>query len=133
MPGTAERSTCIAWTGALDRDGYGKVSRPRHGTYMAHRAAYIGARGPIAPGLQLDHLCRNRACVNPEHLEPVTARENTRRANAARTLCMNGLHDITAEGALYPGTRRCVACRRAKEARKEARRRMGSSKGGDAI
>jgi hypothetical protein len=63
---------------------------------IAHRAVYTLIVGPIPDGLQLDHLCRNRACVNPAHLEPVTARQNTLRSaapsavNAAKTECIKG-------------------------------------------
>lgn len=78
-------SGCWNWNGGLDRYGYGKVTATFGGKERqtgAHRASWIAYRGPILGNLELDHLCRNRRCVNPFHLEPVTGRENTRRGAA---------------------------------------------------
>lgn len=75
---------CWTWTGALQR-GYGRVCGGGRGNnQLAYRVAYELLVGPVPVGLELDHLCRNRACINPEHLEPVTHRENMRRMAAAR-------------------------------------------------
>lgn len=68
---------CWVWRGAKNSDGY--PSTPFGGD-VAHRVAYEWLVGPIPDGLELDHLCRNRACVNPHHLEPVSRSENMRRA-----------------------------------------------------
>lgn len=72
---------CHIWVGCLDPNGYGRVGN-HSGTYLAHRVAYTYAVGPIETR-QLDHLCRNRACINPTHLEPVTNAKNTRRGDKA--------------------------------------------------
>lgn len=101
---------CWQWTGYRYGNGYGALSiegRQR----LAHRVSYEEFVGPIPVGLTIDHLCRNRACVNPVHLEPVTGRENTQRA--MRSHCVNG-HEFT-EANIYrwtDGKRCCRECRR---------------------
>lgn len=74
--------SCWLWLGAQNGKGYGRFTLSGRNGWKrsAHRYAYELLVGPIAAGLDLDHLCRNRLCVNPEHLEPVTRRENLRRA-----------------------------------------------------
>jgi hypothetical protein len=74
---------CHIWAGALSH-GYGAVGTNRHGVFRAHRVAYEVTNGPIPDGLQFDHRCRNRACISPAHLEPVTNAENTRRGAKAK-------------------------------------------------
>lgn len=107
---------CWEWTGRLNTNGYGQTrvgDRRPH----AHRVAYELVVGPIPTGLQLDHLCRNRACVRPDHLEPVTQTENVRRGvgfsglNARKTHCIHG-HEFTQENTriLVDGGRRCRTC-----------------------
>lgn len=113
-----DRSGCWLWLASRDANGYGRFglgARPR----MAHRVAYELTHGPIAAGLTLDHLCRNRACVFPDHLEPVTQGENTLRGdgppaiNARKTQCPNGhAYDRTtrlATGKVIRGCRACAA------------------------
>lgn len=68
-------SGCWLWRGGKNRDGYGQNSEP------VHRRAYRWMVGPVPVGMELDHLCRTRNCVNPHHLEPVTKAENQRRRN----------------------------------------------------
>lgn len=75
---------CWNWKGRLGHDGYGLFSIGKRDNVIPHRFSYELEVGPIPEGLQLDHLCRNRACVRPDHLEPVTREENMRRAKEAR-------------------------------------------------
>lgn len=109
-------SGCWGWTGRIDRYGYAQYSE-RGQMVGAHRVSYTALCGPIPTGLQVDHLCRNRACVNPDHLEPVTQLENARRGAAARkTHCVNG-HAFTPENTyrrpgVGGGRRSCRECNR---------------------
>jgi HNH endonuclease len=75
---------CWIWVKARHETGYGMVAMPGQRHSFAHRAAYEAFVGAIPAGLEIDHLCRVRACCNPEHLEPVTRQENARRAAAAK-------------------------------------------------
>lgn len=104
---------CWQWMAAGDGRGYGSFGIGRKGR-KAHIVAYEILKGPVPTGLQLDHLCRNRGCVNPDHLEPVTCRENVRRGlsgSAFRTHCRRG-HEFTQENTKLAadGTRICRAC-----------------------
>jgi len=95
---------------------------------LAHRAVYIFLRGPVPLGLDLDHLCRNRLCVNPDHLEPVTRTVNLQRGFDARG-CKNG-HPYTLENSsvVHHGdgkiSRRCKLCHRATNKKAKLARRM---------
>ena len=102
---------CWEWAAFRNADGYGRFNDGQR-IVAAHRFAYERFVGEIPDGLQLDHLCRVRHCVNPDHLEPVTALENGLRGEnpnfvAARTgTCRAGLHQMAA------GRRGCTACYR---------------------
>ena len=105
---------CWEWTAGL-QSSYGTLSWEGK-QWFAHRLSYIWAKGQILPGLQLDHLCRNPKCVNPEHLEAVTGRENTLRGvgasaiNHRKTHCPLG-HPLSGQNLVFCGKhRRCREC-----------------------
>lgn len=76
---------CWPWVGAKNSRGYGQVTLPGHRTAsLAHRVVYEWLVSPIPEGLEIDHLCCNRLCVRPDHLEPVTHRENLARGHERR-------------------------------------------------
>lgn len=104
-------------------NGYGQVGvGSRQKRISAHRLSYETFVGPIPEGLEIDHLCRNRACINPDHLEPVTTGENTRRGpRCQRRTCPKG-HPYTPEN-LSTNRKRCLVCHRERErARYKAKR-----------
>lgn len=132
-------SGCWEWTAALTTKGYGMIGSgvPECRLLAAHRVAYEIYVGPIASGLQVDHLCRVRRCVNPDHLEPVSAQENVRRGlgpagiNAAKTHCPQG-HEYTEENTYRnPSTNRrmCRVCIRDHEIKRYARQRLTRQRG----
>ena len=110
---------CWEWTGCRSAKGYGLIYKSG-ATKRVHRVVYELLVGPIPDGLQLDHLCRNRGCANPSHLDPVDTRENTLRGvgltsqNAVKTHCAQG-HPFTGENLyLRTGSRRGRECRECK-------------------
>ncbi len=108
-----EGSGCWLWIGTKSRKGYGYIKTGGR-SRSAHRMAYELMVGQVPAGLELDHLCCNRACVNPGHLEPVTHLENVRRALVRRTSCLRG-HPFDAENTYsYRGRRICRECSRSR-------------------
>ena len=115
-----DRDACWLWQGSRTSGGYGHVKVGRRFA-VSHRVAYEMMRGPIPEGLQIDHLCRVRACVNPWHLEPVTFTENMRRGegwggrNHRATACPKG-HPYDEANTLWMSAsyrgpyRRCRKC-----------------------
>lgn len=75
---------CIEWSGFISKGGYGVFSSGILGERQAHRISYILTFGPFPLGLEPDHLCRNRKCINPYHLEAVTRKVNSRRGARAK-------------------------------------------------
>lgn len=133
-------SGCWLWT-TCKNNGYG-VFHINHRQSRSHRLAYISLVGAIPEGLQLDHLCRVRNCVNPDHLEPVTRKENILRGegfaakNARQTHCINGhkftpenTRNITQDGGRFV-LRQCRTCLRLNMRRHNAKVR--AAKLGDA-
>lgn len=122
-------SGCHVWTGHRSNRGYGKTSIMSK-SMLAHRLAYLLANGSIPSGLDLDHLCRNPACINPSHLEPVTNEENIRRAVVSRKKCKRG-HPLT-DAYVRPYKdgfhRACRQCVRESRARRLDKRRVAVRK-----
>ncbi|WP_293783590.1 HNH endonuclease signature motif containing protein [uncultured Aeromicrobium sp.] len=127
---------CWLWTGFINKDGYGRVGYKGDRSVPVYRAVFDLVVGPIPEGLVIDHRCHtddlacpgasqclHRRCVNPDHLELVTAAENTLRGNNTRkTHCVNG-HEYTPENTYKPADRRyCVACYTARHGRPPVRR-----------
>jgi len=110
-------SECVTWEGYLDPDGYGRRSKRGNTTALVHRQVWEEAHGPIPKGLTIDHLCRNRACVNVDHMEVVDRVTNILRGegptaqNARKTYCAHGHPLDEANTYIRPdGTRDCRKC-----------------------
>lgn len=123
-------SGCWIWNGRVNDKGYAAL-RVAGKFWAAHRWYYTQAKGPIPEGLEIDHLCRNPSCVNPEHLEPVTQLENLARSRNPASIalrfdtCIHG-HPLTEDNVYrqpkWPNKRRCRTCIRAARSRARARK-----------
>ena len=127
--GTKPVGRCIIWTKGKTDKGYGTIRKDGR-SQVVHRVAYEAQNGPIPPGLILDHLCRNRACLNPSHLEAVTHRINILRGNGApaqnarKNICSMG-HSLLSKSNVRrrrTGGRACRACCRASNIRYRVRK-----------
>lgn len=119
---------CWLWAKTVSTTGYGQFQIERARFRWAHRLSYEAFAGEIPDGLQIDHLCRVRCCVNPSHLEPVTAKENMRRRTVVLTLkthCKRG-HPFDAKNTMRltrgngKHERRCRTCHREESSRRLA-------------
>lgn len=124
---------CWLWTGAINTNGYPALTEPGHRgrQVRAHRYAYELLVGPIPEGMQIDHLCEVKRCVNPQHLEPVTAEVNSMRYRGKKTHCKHG-HPLDGWRRLcvhgeYKVRRYCTTCRAQEwQRKKEVRRAMAA-------
>jgi hypothetical protein len=127
MPGfQASERWCWFWDGPVNRNGYSRTTIDGR-TIVLHRLIYQIVKGPLTKAKVLDHLCRERRCCNPDHLQPVTSKENTRRGNsgpghnARKATCKRG-HKLSGANVRIrkrgkSGKERvCKACRREREA-----------------
>lgn len=117
---TVEPNGCWRWSGTVSGEGYGRIKRANLNV-AAHRFFYEHYVGPIPEGLVLDHLCRNRRCVNPAHLEVVTQAENKMRGvgfagiNAQKLTCPKG-HPLDGRYTVHGmPRRRCKECKRQRD------------------
>jgi hypothetical protein len=117
---------CWLWCGGVAKNGYGRFWFDGE-TVSAHRASYIIHKGSIEDNLTIDHLCRVRRCVNPDHLEAVTIGDNWRRATVLITHCPKG-HEYNEKNTYIgkKGDRQCRVCRNESQKRYLEKRRNES-------
>ena len=122
---------CWQWRAGRTKQQYGGFHPTKRAMVLAHRFAYEATVGKIPRGMVIDHLCRNRSCVNPEHMEAVTNMENLRRGkgyalqNGMRSKCRNG-HEYTPENTYLDPTKGTVRCRECARIRDRSRNRKAA-------
>jgi len=131
-----ELGPCWTWRRRIDHTGYAQLAVGHQNRVQAHRWSYERYVAKIPDGLDLDHLCRNRACVNYRHLEPVSRRENILRgqtipaANVRKTHCARG-HEYTIDNTYeYRGARQCRVCRAINARNAKLRGRLAGARNG---
>ncbi len=128
-------SGCWVWLGGVGTSGYGRTST-REGDLYAHRVAYSLWVGDIPGHLTIDHLCKNKLCCNPGHLEAVTAGENSLRGDGAcsqharKIVCLRG-HPLAGDNLRRNnrGDRVCVTCKRQRDVTRRAKKSREKSHG----
>lgn len=124
------RCGCWEWTGPTTDKGYARISQSKTSWVLGHRLFFEIFRGKVPDGLDLDHLCRNRNCINPSHLEPVSRRENVMRGRSPFILahhsgsCVRG-HQMTPDNTYISpkGQKHCKACRQMREKKRQDKRK----------
>ena len=87
---------CLIWTGSVNQWGYGRTKTQNGGLRVVHHLAWERANGPIPDGMELDHVCFNRACINTDHLRPATKSENARHRQGAQPNSKSGVRNVHA-------------------------------------
>ncbi len=123
--------TCWIWKTNINEKGYGRCWY-NGSTRQAHRVIYELIRGKIPDNLELDHLCRNHACVNPEHLEPVSHHENVLRGNVGllrkSQICCHKGHPLSGDNLyVYKNMRHCRECTRFNKKQFRLRKKLDKS------